>query len=125
MSTLQQHHMTVNQDGQGKCSVPMWRAGSPAGFCDAPAFGERPHSPMRMNYSAGRMMRDDNRYDGYVPGLACVCHGGPDARVFRDGNAWCAVRADFINLQESDAGFGATPELARAALRQAKQGSPT
>jgi hypothetical protein len=33
-----------------------------------------------------------------------------------DGNAWCAVHPDFVNLQESDAGFGATKEEARAAL---------
>jgi hypothetical protein len=33
-----------------------------------------------------------------------------------DGNAWCAVQSDFVNLQESPAGFGATPEEARAAL---------
>jgi len=27
-------------------------------------------------------------------------------RVFVDGNKWCAVFMDFINLQESPAGFG-------------------
>ena len=27
-------------------------------------------------------------------------------RVFVDGNKWCAVYQDFINLQESPAGFG-------------------
>ena len=36
--------------------------------------------------------------------------------VFRDGDQWCAVRADFINLQESDAGFGPTVADAIAAL---------
>jgi hypothetical protein len=30
-------------------------------------------------------------------------------QVFKDGSSWCAVGADFINLQESDAGFGSTP----------------
>ena len=77
MSVLQKHHKELNADGIGKCSVPMWSGGSPAGFCDTDAYGERPYSPQRMNYYAGRMMRDDGRYDGYVPGLACPCHGGP------------------------------------------------
>lgn len=30
----------------------------------------------------------------------------PDVRFFKDGDAWCAVRKDFTNLQESVAGFG-------------------
>lgn len=29
-------------------------------------------------------------------------------RLYRDGNQWCATRADFENLQESTAGFGGT-----------------
>lgn len=29
-------------------------------------------------------------------------------RLFKDGAAWCATRADFVNLQESPAGFGDT-----------------
>jgi len=33
-------------------------------------------------------------------------------RIFRDGNAWCAVEPHFQNLQESRAGFGDTPEEA-------------
>lgn len=37
-------------------------------------------------------------------------------QVFKDGSAWCAVGADFINLQESDAGFGDTPVEALAEL---------
>ncbi len=36
--------------------------------------------------------------------------------VIRDGDAWCAHRADFINLQESDAGYGASPQEAVDAL---------
>lgn len=31
-------------------------------------------------------------------------------QVFKDGDQWCAVNADFINLQESNAGFGAVPQ---------------
>jgi hypothetical protein len=63
--------------GHGKCSVPMWSGGCPAGTCDRPAYGVRPPSRMWMNYGAGRMMREDLKYDGYVPGLACEVHGGP------------------------------------------------
>lgn len=29
--------------------------------------------------------------------------------IYLDGNMWCAVDSDFINLQESNAGFGTTP----------------
>jgi len=32
-----------------------------------------------------------------------------DITVQKDGDAWMAFRSDFINLQESHAGFGATP----------------
>ena len=59
-STLRYHHVLT--DGVGKCSVPVWSMGAPAGFCDAPAYGER---------------QANSRYTGYVPGLACPNHGGP------------------------------------------------
>jgi hypothetical protein len=61
----------------GRCSVPMWMNGCPAGTCERKAYGERPPSRMFMNYSAGYPMREDGRYSGYVPGLACPVHGGP------------------------------------------------
>lgn len=49
-----------------------------------------------------------------------------DIDVKLDGNAWFAVGPDFINLQESDAGFGATPnEAAAALLAIPKQFPPT
>jgi len=35
-----------------------------------------------------------------------------DINVYIDGNSWCAVRDDFTNLQESNAGFGKTPQEA-------------
>jgi len=41
--------------------------------------------------------------------------------LFRDGNMWCATRPDFINLQESPAGFGTTPRDALAALIEDEQ----
>jgi len=39
--------------------------------------------------------------------------------VQRDGNMWCATYSDFINLQESPAGFGDTiPEAIQDLLEQ-------
>lgn len=35
---------------------------------------------------------------------------------FKDGDQWCCVHADFVNLQESPAGFGDTMDAALAAL---------
>lgn len=102
----------LNELGEGLCSVPMWMNGIPAGFCDRPAYGNRPNGSTWRNAYTGEEMRHDGRYNGYVPGLACECHGGPRIRTFKDGNAWCAVKPDFVNLQESDAGFGDTPEAA-------------
>lgn len=32
--------------------------------------------------------------------------------VFMDGNQWCATTPEFVNLQESPAGFGDTPSAA-------------
>lgn len=96
-------HKTLNELGIGKCSVPMWCGGVPAGFCDDNAYGEP--DPERRHI-----------YSGYVPFLACPGHGGPTVRVFLDGNQYCAVRPDFVNLQESPAGFGTTKEQAKVAL---------
>jgi hypothetical protein len=111
-------HLNVGPDGIGRCSVPMWQMGCPAGFCDEPAYGEPPQCVMYRDGWTGRRFRSDGRYDGYVPALACVGHGGPPSRVFMDGNAWCAVFPDFTNLQESPAGFGETPVAARAELKR-------
>ncbi len=47
---------------------------------------------------------------------ALVYAGRAGAMVTRDGNAWCATRRDFVNLQESPAGFGSTALEAMAAL---------
>lgn len=95
-------HMETNEMGIGSCSVPMWGNGVPSGFCDKEAYGEH---------------EDSKIYDGYVPYLACPAHGGPKTRVYKDGNKWCAVFPDFINIQESEIGFGDTPEEARKALK--------
>lgn len=39
-------------------------------------------------------------------------------QFYNNESMWRAVLKDFINLQESPAGFGLTPELARAELAQ-------
>lgn len=39
-----------------------------------------------------------------------------EIKTVLDGNSWCATYEDFINLQESPAGFGNTPEDATEAL---------
>ena len=119
MSSISKHHETLNENGIGACSVPMWMNGEPCGFCDKPAYGNRPRSSRFFNYGIMEEQRTDNRYDGYVPALACVGHGGPHSRVFLDGNAYCAVFPDFANLQESESGWGDTPEAARIDLRRA------
>jgi len=73
----QREHDAAIDGVLGPCSVPMWLCGMPAGTCGKDAYGEPPPSRMWMNYAAGRMMREDLRYDGHVPGLACSVHGGP------------------------------------------------
>lgn len=83
-ATMKHHHELTN--GLGKCSVPMWMGGCPAGFCDEQAFGkyvdgERyPHAPHIRQEMRGR--RTDNKFDGHVPGLACPMHGGPKCPGF-------------------------------------------
>ncbi|WP_140803788.1 hypothetical protein [Rhodanobacter glycinis] len=116
MSSISKHHRELNESGEGKCSVPMWSGGCPNGFCDNAAYGEPEFSQRAINRVTGQTYRLDGRYDGYVPGLACHAHGGPRVRTFMDGSAWCAVLPDFINLQESNAGFGETREAAIAQL---------
>jgi hypothetical protein len=73
--TLKHHHELTNH--KGKCSVPMFSGGAPAGFCDADAFGEPPTSPRVWHSPKQMYVREDGKYDGYVPGLACPAHGGP------------------------------------------------
>ena len=49
--------------------------------------------------------------------------------IFQDGTSWCAVGPNFVNLQESIAGFGSTPVaayaqwLVRRACRHERRGS--
>jgi hypothetical protein len=115
MGRLSDHHKTLT-NGVGKCSVPMWGGGMPAGFCDQPAFGERPPCRSIWHASQQRQVREDGRYDGYVPALACPAHGGPKLVTQKDGDAWMAALPGFTNLQECETGWGETEEKAVADL---------
>jgi hypothetical protein len=46
--------------------------------------------------------------------MGAIAHG---FHLLRDGDAWCAVGPEFVDLQRSPAGFGDTPEEAVKALR--------
>ena len=76
MASLWKHHKELNEEGEGKCSVPMWSMGCPNGFCGKPAFG-KPHPCPTYRASPTEIRRTDGRYSGYVPALACPGHGGP------------------------------------------------
>jgi len=77
----EQHRKIIN--GKGLCSVPMWAGmGYPAGFCDKPAFGERPPGKEWRNAYTGKTQRWDGKYSGYVPALACKGHGGPSLEEY-------------------------------------------
>jgi hypothetical protein len=77
MARMCECHEKLNADGVGSCSVPMWSGdGGEAGFCNKVAFGSRPDGETVVRWD-GYVYRSDNRYAGYVPGLACPGHGGP------------------------------------------------
>jgi hypothetical protein len=98
----------------GKCRVPMWQMGAPAGFCGKPTRG--PQAPLDyLRFTRGRPDWP------YCSGPCCEAHGGPregEPIIFQDGYTeagrpmWCAVRHDFENLQESPAGFSGDARLA-------------
>lgn len=95
MSRTQDHHHKLT-NGVGKCSVPMFSIGGPAGFCDKPAYGTRPEGQQYRNAYTGEMMRIDGRYNGHVPGLACEGHGGPPATHFGDPCIRCGTPHDEV-----------------------------
>lgn len=43
-----------------------------------------------------------------------------EIQIMLDGNAWCAYRLPFRNLQEDNAGFGVTPQIALTALLESE-----
>ena len=91
MSTLKLSLIHTNLiNGAGKCSVPMWTCyGIPAGFCNKPAYSARPYSEEYVNYCTGQMQRNDGRYNGYVPDLACPTHGGERKEKVLNLCAYC------------------------------------
>ena len=109
-------HKELDENGVGKCSVPMWSMGIPAGFCDQPAFGKHEGRP--------------DSYGGYVPFLACYSHGGPkekkeQAHHMTDCQScakakWCdvALKTDafIMNLRSSGAINREHVERLRAAI---------
>lgn len=76
MARMLEHHEKLT-GGVGKCSVPMWASGCPAGFCDNAAYGNPVPGGQFRDAWTGQMKRFDGKYNGYVPGLACPGHGGP------------------------------------------------
>ncbi len=81
MGSHLKHHRKLNAEGIGKCGVPAWRGGMPAGFCDAEAYGEYVDGRQAVWNEGHRKMMDP-----YRPGLACPEHGGPtkeEARAAR------------------------------------------
>ena len=116
MARMSDHHQTLNEQGEGKCSMPLWIKGVPAGFCDDPAYGKQ--TPRTYRDANGEVKQFDWKYNGVVPALACGLHGGPEFRTFKDGDKWCAVMCDFENLQVSPAGFGDTREEAIEELKK-------
>lgn len=106
---------------EGKCNAPMWMGGAPAGVCGAIAHG---HQLPEEYLQATRGPR--TRYFVFLH--ACPVHGGPreeEVRIFQDGytaegrQMWCAVAPDFVNLQESPAGFDGNPVRAARKLAAA------
>jgi len=59
----------VDENGVGKCSVPVYIYGIPAGLCELPAYGNQTPE--------GKL-----RYGGYMSGLACYYHGGPKENLY-------------------------------------------
>lgn len=84
MTLLDHHKKLKNKTNKiGKCSVPMWRMGMPAGFCDEPAFGPQEKSQRRYGEYGQGYDKNGNWcsggiwHNGYCGGLACYNHGGP------------------------------------------------
>lgn len=81
---------------------PTDRAGAWRIVIEAGASGAKPERVAELAAQWGCTDRDAGHYAEYV-----------GANLFMDGSAWCATKNDFVNPQESPAGFGAS---AREAL---------
>ena len=75
MAKISKHHEELNEKGEGMCSVPMWQMGCPC-FCDEPAYSKHKGGDYYIDQRTGSRKYFDGTYDGYVPALACVRHGG-------------------------------------------------
>lgn len=71
MSSTSEHHHQLT-DGEGKCSIPMWKNGWPHGFCNKTAYGEPEPDQQRDG-----VWNNGKFNPSYCPGLACYDHGGP------------------------------------------------
>lgn len=119
MARMSDHHQTLNEQGEGKCSVPLFSQGTSAGFCDDPAYGKRPPDLGEHRDANGDVKRFDGKYSGVVPALACPAHGGPEFRTFMDDlGKWCAIMPNFGNAKIGPVGFGDTREEAIAELKK-------
>lgn len=76
MSTLKDSNKTLNEHGEGQCSVPMWCGGMPSGFCDKPAYSNHKGGEYFTHPTTGERTYLNGAYNGYVPALACPAHGG-------------------------------------------------
>lgn len=65
----------------------------------------------RVNELASKWLCDDTDADEFA--------NRAGIQLSLDGNAWCATATDFVNLQESPAGFGTTKLHAMAELAKA------
>ena len=77
--------------------IPHEREGAWTILVEALALGARPE---RIKELAEQWKCDDDDAQTYAERIR--------AKLFKDGDQWCVARADFINLQESPAGFGST-----------------
>ena len=92
------HYKLTN--GVGKCSVPMWSGGCPDGFCDKPAYGDYIPGQMFRDAWTGETRRMDGKYSGFVPGLACPAHGGPEKPNHHTKCNRCGDHFDMRDLSE-------------------------
>lgn len=84
---------------------PRDRAGAWSIVVESLAGGANPDRVRELATKWGCTDEDAEKYAEYIA-----------VKLFKDGAQWCATRSDFINLQESPAGFGERAYEALAAL---------
>ena len=111
-----------------KTGLDTWQYGTPICFNSR----NRTHDKQLL----GPCPRCGSRTSSYGGGMAChkpYCQNNSDVfshradpfpdwwntgvQVFMDGDMWCAVDEDFVNIQESPCGFGITPNDAVKELK--------